>query len=254
MTMINNNGFWNNSNNYSSMFGSTRTSSGNLLGIDLSEYYSITKGSYRKLLKQYYNKYGTDKNSSDKSTSKTESKEATAAKTNLKGNANELYKAAETLITTGKKSVFNKVDIKNEEDGTTKKGYDTDKIYKAVNGLVDAYNKYVKGSTESTNNAVLRQTLHMINSVASNGKVLNQLGIKIGADNTLSIDEEKFKAADMDVAKSLFNGTGSLSSSIQTAAGSVYLNVQNSLGDSNSYTSNGSFGNYSTGNILDGFF
>ncbi|MCM1498422.1 MAG: flagellar filament capping protein FliD [Clostridium sp.] len=254
MTMISGNSYWSNSNSYSGVFGSTGTSSGGLLGIDLSEYYSITKGSYRKLLKQYYNKYGTDKKSSDKSTSKTDSKETTLAKTNMKGNANELYKAANALVTTGKDSVFKKVDIKNEEDGTTTKGYDTDKIYKAVNNLVEAYNKYVKGSTDSTNNAVLRQTLHMINSVSSNGKILGNMGIKIGADNTLSIDEEKFKEADMDVVKSLFNGSGSLGSSIQTAASSVYMNVQNSLGDSSSYTASGSFGNYSTGNILDSFF
>ena len=253
MTMISNKSFWSNSNNYSSMFSSKSTSAGNFLGVDLSEYYSITKGSYRKLLKQYYNKYGTDKSSSNKSTTKTESKEATAAKTSMKGNANELYKAANALATTGKDSVFKKVDIK-DEDGVTTKGYDKDKIYKAVNSLVESYNKFVKGSTESTNNAVLRQTLHMINSVSSNGKLLGSMGIKIGADNTLSIDEEKFKEADMDVVKSVFNGSGSLASTIQTAASSVYMNVQNSLGDSNSYTAKGSFGNYSSGNILDSFF
>lgn len=248
------NSIWSGSNNNSYLFGSTSTtssSSSNLLGINLGEYYSITKGSYSKLLKQYYKKYGTDQNKTS-SDSKTSSKDTTATKTTMKGNVSGLYEAASALTTTGKNSVFKKIDIKNE-DGTTTKGYDTDKIYKAVNSLVDAYNSYVKSSTDSTNNAVLRQTLHMINSVSANGSLLSDIGIKIGKDNTLSIDEETFKAADMDVVKSVFNGTGSLGSNIHSAASNIYLNLQNSLGDSRSYTSSGSFGNYSSGNIMDSF-
>lgn len=244
------NSIWNSYNSNSYLFGNvntSNTSSGNILGIDFAEYSSITSGSYSKLIKAYYAKYGTD---STDGVSSSDS-DSTATKTTIKGSANELYKAANALVTTGKDSVFKKIDIKNEEDGTTTKGYDTDKIYKAVSSLVDAYNSLVKNSTDSKDNAVLRQTLHMVNSASANGSLLNDIGIKIGTDNTLTLDEETFKSADMNKVKTLFNGTDSFGAKIQSAASSIYLNVNNSLGDSNSYTAAGTLGSYSTGNILD---
>ena len=242
-------------NSYSYMYGNTKTNSymsGNILGIDLGEYASITKGSYNKLIKAYYQKYGKDDSASGiSSKDKKEDKTSNATKNTLKTNANELYKATEELVKTGRKSLFEQVDIKNEEEGTTTKGYDTDKIYKAVNSFVESYNKMVKSSTDSMDNAVLRQTLRMIRSADSNSKLLNSVGIKINSDNTLTVDEEKFKAADMNKLKTLFNGEGSFASQVQASASSIYRQVNNSMGNSNSYTAAGNWGNYTTGNILD---
>jgi len=238
-------------NDYSYLFNnmSSNSNSGtsNLLGIDLAEYSSITRGSYSKLIKAYYDKFGDDKTPAGSA----EDKSTTIAKTTLKGNADELSKAANALMTNGKDSLFKQIDIKDEESGETKKGYDKDKIYDAVNSLVEAYNGLIKNSTESNSNAVLRQTLHMINSTASNGELLADVGIRIGADNKLSIDEETFKNADMNKVKTLFNGSSSLGGKIQSAASNIYMNVNNSLGNRNFYTSTGSLGNYSTGNIMD---
>lgn len=240
------------SNEYSYLFNSmssNKSNSGtnNLLGIDLAEYSSITRGSYNKLVKAYYDKFGDNKNTS----SATGDKSETVAKTTLKGSANDLNKATSALLTNGKDSVFKKVDIKDEETGETTKGYDKDKIYDAVNSMVEAYNGLVGSSTSSNSNAVLRQTLHMINSTASNGEMLAEVGIKIGADNKLSVDEDAFKNADMNKVKTLFAGTASWAGKVQSAASNIYNNVNNSLGNSNFYTANGSLGNYSTGNILD---
>ncbi len=237
---------------YSYLFNSTSSSSSssstsNILGIDLAEYSSITRGSYSKLIKAYYEKYGNDGDS----TGSTDSKSDTIAKTTLKSNANELYEAANALVTNGKDSVFKKVETTDAETGETTKGYDKDKIYEAVNSMVEAYNSLVEKSTDSDNNSVLRQTLHMINSTASNGSLLADVGISIGADNKLSIDEEAFKNADMSTVKTLFNGSSSLGGKIQSAASNIYMNVNNSLGNSNYYTSSGMLGSYSTGNILD---
>lgn len=231
---------------FNNMSSNKNNSSTNLLGIDLAEYSSITKGSYSKLMKAYYKKLDNEGD-----TSATGDKSDTVAKTTLKGSANDLYKAANALLKNGKESVFKKVDIKNEETGESTRDYDKDKIYDAVNTMVEAYNGLVDKSTSSDNNAVLRQTLRMINSTASNGEMLGEVGIKIGADNKLSIDEEVFKNADMNKVKTLFEGTSSLAGKIQTAASNIYNNVNNSLGNNNFYTANGSLGNYSTGNILD---
>lgn len=248
------NSIWSNSytNNTSYLFGSTSSKSssvgGNILGIDLAEYSSITRGSYSKLIKAYYAKYGTDNKTVEKTSSE---KDSTATKTSLKSNADSLYKAAEALVANGRNSLFNKVEVTNEETGVTTKEYDKDKIFKAVNSLVDSYNTFIKKSTDSKDNAVLRQSLRMVNANASNSSLLNDIGIKINADNTLSIDEEAFKNADMSTVKSLFNGRDSLGGKIQSAASSVYLKVNDSMGNNGFYTSAGTFGSYSTGNILD---
>ena len=249
MAAINN--FWVGSytNDTSYLFNNTKSTtsvgSSNILGIDLAEYSSVTRGSYNKLLKAYYKKYGTDKSTTSGDG------DSTATKTTLKGEADSLYKAAGVLTSTGKDSLFNKVDIKDKDSGITTKGYDTDKIYKAVDSLASSYNQLVKSSVNSTNNAVLRQTLGMIQSAGSNGRLLNNVGIKINADNTLSVDEETFKKADMNVVKSLFNGSGSFGDRIQSVAGNINANVNNLLGNNYTYTAFGTSGKYSTGNLLD---
>lgn len=248
------NGIWGNGyvDNTSYLFNnmSNKTSgsfaAGNILGIDLAEYSSITRGSYSKLLKAYYAKYDTHKESKT-----SEKEDSTATKTTLKSDANELYKAANALVTNGKNSLFKKGDVKDEESGMTTKGYDKDKIYKAVNSLIDSYNSLVKKSTDSKDNAVLRQTLHMVNATGSNRSLLGDIGVKINEDNTLAIDEETFKKADMNTVKTLFNGADSLGAKIQSAAMNIHLNVNNSLGNDSIYTSAGTLGRYSSGNILD---
>ena len=248
------NGIWGgmNTNSVSYLFGNnqTKSTSSNLLGIDLGEYSSITRGSYSKLVKAYYKKYGNQKSSTEKLS---DSKDSTQTKESIKSEADDLYKAADVLTTKGKDSLFKKADVKDEKTGTTTKQYDTDKIYKAVSSMVDTYNSFVKKSVSSKDNAVLRQAVGMVQSTSANGSLLGQIGIKVGSDNTLSIDEETFKKADMSTVKSLFNGSDSYGGRIQSAAGKVYRNVNNSLGNRNSYTASGTLGNYSTGNILDRF-
>ena len=247
--MANISSIWRQANDYSYLFSSSSSStksSTDILGIDYAEYASITKGSYSKLLKAYYKKYGNDATLGDD-----DSTESKATKNNLKSNASALYEAASKLVTNGKESLFNKVEKTDETTGETTTDYDKDKIYKAVSEFVDSYNSMIKSSTDSDDNAVLRQTVRMVNAVSANGSLLGEVGIKIGSDNTLSVDEETFKNAEMGTVKTLFSGNSSLAGRIQSAASNIYLNVNNSLGNSSSYTATGTFSNYTTGSILD---
>lgn len=249
------NGIWGNvnTNSVSYLFGSTsqtKTSSGNILGIDFGEYASITKGSYNKLVKAYYKKYGNQKSATE---NLTENQDSDKTKATIKSEADSLYKAADKLVTKGKDSLFKKVDVKDEETGVTSKQYDTDKIYKAVDEFAQAYNSFVKESVSSKDNAVLRQAVGMVQSTSANSKLLGEIGIKINTDNTISVDEEVFKASDMTTVKSLFQGSDSYGGNIQAAASKAYQNVNNSMGNQNSYTSAGTLGSYSTGNLLDKF-
>lgn len=237
-------------NSLSTKTTSSSSQSNNFLSIDYAEYAAITNGSYNKLTKAYYAKFGNTKTSSG-SLEETSTEESTKNRTMVKGAAKDLYEATGVLVSTGSDSLFKKTDIKDSETGVTVKDFDTDKIYKAVNSLVDSYNSLVEGSANSTDNSVLRQTLGMIKSTLSNSSLLSDIGIEVGVDNKLSVDEETFKAAHMSTVKTLFNGSGSLGAKIQSTAANIYNQTNNLLGNSNTYTAFGTLGNYSTGNRLD---
>lgn len=220
---------------------------GNTLGIDLAEYASVSNGTYSKLIKAYYEKFGKDGKVDSRDNT---DKETVATKSGIQSSTQELGKAAGVLTATGKNSIFRMEEQKNEETGVTTKGYSVDKIYNAVKDFVGAYNQVVKASVKSEDQAVLRQSVSMIQSTASNANLLGRIGVKIGADNTLSIDEETFKKGDMTVVKSLFNGNDSFGASIQRNAGNMNLRVKDSMGASWTYTDAGTYGKYTSGNIL----
>ena len=80
-----------------------------------------------------------------------------------------------------------------------------------MNSFVTNYNAVVKAVEEVDGNTVTGRAKRMVNDSATNFKSLLKVGITIGADNTLSIDEKAFKEADMRDVKNLFNGSHSLS-------------------------------------------
>lgn len=98
---------------------------------------------------------------------------------------------------------------KTGADGKTTLGYDTDAIYKAVDKFVSSYNTMIDRGGDSENERVLKTTLSAVQNTKKTRTALNSIGIMIGSDNKLSIDADKFKAADMDTVKSLFNKTAS---------------------------------------------
>ena len=240
--------------NSSSIFGKTTNDNG--MSTFFSDYVSIKNGSYGKLMKAYY---GGNANSSVSQfasgrmgVSKDDGKTITA----LQNNASGLKGAAEELLTTGSKSVFAKKDLeKVAEDGTktTEKGYDADTIYKAVSKFVDSYNSTIKSAGNSYNNSVLNTASNMVTSTVSNMKLLAKVGISIGGDNTLHIDENAFKKADMKTVENLFGTKGSYGYGIQTRASYIEMYAKNDAAKSSGvysqdavYTSNlfGTGGNF----------
>ena len=190
------------------------------------DYAGIRNGSYGKLMKAYYggnasssvNQLASGKVSASKDDSKTIA--------SLQNNASSLKSAADELLATGDKSVFALKDIeKTAEDGTktTEKGYDTDAIFKAVSKFADSYNATLKSAVNSNNNSVLNTASNMVTSTVSNMKLLEKVGITIGSDNTLSIDEKAFKNADMKTVENLFNSKGSFAYGVQTRASYIEM-------------------------------
>ena len=234
----------NNSNSSSSLL----SSSSDILGISYVDYATIRSGSYFKLLNAYYGKSSTsDEVGSVLSTST--SKDDTKTLARIESAAAEMKESAEALLTSGSKSVFEKVTTK-DENGETKTDYDTDAIYQAVKSFVDDYNDVLDQAEDSNTTSILRAAKNMVNYTSVNERLLNKIGITIGEGNELEIDEETFKKADMSTVKELFGTRGSYGYQIDTQAALMESYAKSEAAKSNTYGSNGVYTyNYNTGEL-----
>ncbi len=212
-------------NDYSSLFDSLygTSSSQNVSSMNfLSDWASVKNGSMAKLSKAYYAKNSEKAEKADAS----EIKEAMQANNRIKSDA-------ETL----KKSVEN---IKDVDD---------------LKQFVEDYNAMIKSGGDSDNKSVLRNTLSMTQMVSKHSTLLGDLGITIGEDNKLTLDEETAGKADKSVWKSLFSGVGSLGDMIGAKASGIVNAVNTENNKLSNYTQSGTFaGTGSVGNIYDGSY
>lgn len=243
------------SNSISTLFSSlstSRSSSSNTFnfGIDLSTYSMIKSGSYFKLMKAYYSTDGASGSSVLSPASTSTAKDSTKTLASIENAAEDLTESAEALYKTGTKSLFNKTTTTGE-DGKTTSGYDTDAIYNAVSAFVSDYNSLVSAAGKSETTNIANAAAAMVNTTKINSSLLSSVGISFDSkDYTLSIDEEKFKSADMSVVKSLFNGTGSYGYSVAVKASMIDSYAQMESSKSNTYNYSGNFTyNYSTGEL-----
>ncbi|MBQ7563855.1 MAG: hypothetical protein IJT16_07675 [Lachnospiraceae bacterium] len=237
---------------YSSLFSSLSTSSSKSTNSSsnlLADYASIKNGSYAKLAKSYYGKSDTKASAAAKAE---EDKTKKTELTSTKSASSKLSSAANALI--DDKSVFqNKIKTK-DKDGNETEDYDREKISKLVNNFVDGYNSVVDSSAKSSNNSVLRSGVTMVRTTLANENLLNKVGITIGDDNKLSIDEDTLKKADVGTLKSLFSGQGSYASNIQSSASSILRASENALNSLGGYNASGSYnGAVDTGSLYSSF-
>lgn len=249
--------------NFGTMFGGSASSSG---GFSLGDYAAIKNGSYRKLLHAYYginnsaassskskaahsrfevknkaDRYAID-DEDKKNTDKTNSTENTEKKslTTMQKNASSLKDAADKLKETGAGSIYDKVEIK-DEDGETSFGYDTDAIYKAARSFVDNYNTVMSSGAQSSSANVVRTTRAMANYTESYRNSLSSVGININSNNQLSIDAEKFKNADMETVKSIFSGKNSYGDQMSKQASLMNTYAKSAAAVSNTYSQSGKY-------------
>ena len=244
---------------YSYLFQSMTTSSGNSLGNlnFLSDYASIKNGSYGKLMKAYYAKDAADKTASkgkDTETKKNSiSTAADSAKTlsEIEKAADAMKESADSLLVKGSKSVFRK---KNEK-ATVSEEYDTDAIYKAVSGFVTDYNDLLSKTSAASSKNLQSKADTLAAVTSANAKLLSRVGITVNSDSSLSLDEEAFKKSDMGTVKNLFGTTGAYGYKVSAQASMIDYTAAKESTRSNTYTANGTYSNvYSAGNILNSFF
>lgn len=127
-----------------------------------------------------------------------------------------------------------------------------DNIFDAFNTFIKDYNDLMKNALESVNSNVIHQADYLRNLVNSNKSALDRMGVTIGGDNTLSIDEDKFKAADMNNVKDLFSGAYSFSEKMTDRINQIYkYATQGESLENQTYTSQGSYNASGTGSVID---
>ena len=127
-----------------------------------------------------------------------------------------------------------------------------DNIFDALSGFVKDYNSLMKNALKSENSNVINQADYLKNLVNGNKSAFARIGITIGSDNTLSIDEEKFKEADMSGVKSLFDGAYSFSEKMIDRINQIYrYATQGDTLTSQTYTSQGGYTAVNAGTTLD---
>lgn len=171
----------------------------------VSDYAMLRNGSYKKLVKAYYAK--------QKAENAAAGKDSHAKLTSMASNAGTLTKAAQNLM---KDSLWQKKQktTKNEETGeeTVTEEYDWDSIGKAVKSFVDSYNRTLDGAADSNTKDVLRSATWMIKTTEVNEDLLNKVGVSVGANNKLEVDEDKLRSSDIKTLKTLFTGYNSFAS------------------------------------------
>jgi hypothetical protein len=102
----------------------------------------------------------------------------------------------------------------------------------------------ISSTGNSSDNTVLRSASTAVSTTKANKNLLAEIGISIGSDNKLTIDEDDFKAANMTTVKSLFQGSGSYGKSIQSNTSMMYGAAVAQLAKasgSSTYSSSGSY-------------
>lgn len=221
-------GYGNLFSGYGSLYGGlyNRGTSGYGMGINYGDYYMIKNGTYKKLAKAYYSMNKTDStNKTSSSTGSTSTKQNTA----LRDSANALKSSARALRD---KTLWQKKDIttKDETTGeaTTKQDYDYDAILKAVKQFTEDYNSVLDQAADSDSTAILREASSMVNTSNAMSRLLDEVGISIGTDNKLSIDEEKFKSARITTLNTLFAGSNSYAGRMGQRAGNIVNRIPKS--------------------------
>lgn len=195
----------------------------------LSDYASIKNGSYGKLMKAYYAEQksgaasGGTKRSSKNILQKLEeekkhpkvSKDVQQANSDLTSGLSSLKGSLSAL-----QSDKTYTDTENGQSAA-------DKVVSAVKAFVTDYNGVVSAAKGSTLTGKTAYVANMMSSTAANSGKLAEIGVKVNANGTLTVDEAKLKKADLSRVQDLFSADdvmsyGSrLSSRVQFAGAST---------------------------------
>ena len=202
---------------FNSLGGGNGSNSGSM-GVDLANYAAIKNGSFGKLAKAYYGggvKGAEETKSSSVSSSKTAEKAATAKKDVDTTGLTQMKKDAESLKTSAE--ALSKDDLWKKTDGKE----DMTKIAGAVKDFATNYNKVIDQAGKVNSKEVAQDMNFMTSMTGTFTKILDKIGVSVGNDGKLTVDEDKLKNADVATIKSIFNGNATYGSQIAEKANSI---------------------------------
>lgn len=147
---------------------------------------------------------GSSSKSSSASSTKDKDKAKTVTDASSAAAANTLYKSIEKLGT---------MNISNDNK---------DEVYKAFSAFVKDYNDLINNTGKSANSNVVNQANYLKNIVSGSKSAFSKVGVTVNSDKTLSIDENKFKDADMAGVKNLFSGVYSAAEKMTDRVNQIY--------------------------------
>lgn len=207
--------------------GAGRNGGSNIFNsINLSDYASIKSGTYGKLMKSYYStqtKSSADSDSVSDTKKKTTPLKDTTGLSTMKKDADSLKTATEKL---------QDADLWKQTAGSV----DTDKVTSAVKSFVSSYNDTVAQAAKVSSKEVSQSMQYMSSMTNTMSKALAKVGVTVGTDGKLAVDEDTLKKADTNAVKALFSGAGSYGTQIEKYASDI---ARDALMNSSLYTSNG---------------
>ena len=208
----------------SSFFGNTKTNHMN--SFNFSDYSAIKNGSYGKLLKSYYASVKKDSTVSknDKETNKNKLLNTDSA------GLSKMKKEADGLKT--KAAALNEDELWEKKNGE----YDMGKITSAVKSFANEYNDVIDQSQKVGSKDVTMQTGFMMSMTSTMANALSKVGVAVGSDGKMTVDENSFKNADVKDIKALFAGKYSYAAQIEEKASAISSAAVRS---SSMYSSNG---------------
>lgn len=228
-----------NSFNYGSIFG---YGSGNSLYSNLSQLHSVRTGTYSKALKSYY---GRNNQTTAMQKNKTLNKynygmyALENGLSSVSKESTELSAAAKKLTNTGRDGLF-----------ASHENYNADAAYQAASDFVTNYNETLDAVNRLSNVSVSSAAGSMARMTGVMTGSLDEIGITVGKDGRMSINEEAFKNAGFDKVKSMLGTNGSFariigSSAQRLGSAAEQQSRQAGLAGSGIYGRYGSyFGNY----------
>ena len=226
------------------LFGSSNSYGGGsfLSASNFGDLSLIKSGVYKKMLRSYSEKVVGDSSDSG-------SKDKYVFKNSVSEKMEQLSKPKSTTENADNKALSTiKSDSNNLEKAANElmgKDFDAstrDELYTAAKSFVTSYNSLLTSSAKTDNVSLSKSVTWMKNDVKAHEKMLGKIGITIGKDGALSIDEEKFKSAKLSDIRTEMSGSASIvgktaqraTGLYNLAANQISTNIGNSL-----YTSSG---------------
>ena len=216
-------------NYFSGLFGNNTTNSvtdiWNIYS-NLGDYNTIKSGSYRKLLNAYYKKEDEDRTESFSNPANLNTADKKEF-TEVKKTTDDLQMSAKTLLKKGESSVY------NQEDRTA--------LVSAVKNFISDYNRVIDKAGDSSDERVLSKTLSMVNNTKAYASGLEQIGINVKEDNTLSLDSEKLEASSMETVRNILQSSSSYIGQTMQKSAQIGAAAQNASAGTSMYGNTGSY-------------